>query len=170
MKKIGIFYGSTTGNTEMVAKKIANSLGVPDSNVKEIGDLDKEESSLYEMIILGSSTWGDGEVQDDWYEAVDILKNLDLSGKTIALFGCGDSSSYSDTFCNAMGIIYEAIKGTGAKFIGQVSTDSYTYDESESVLNNKFIGLPIDEDNESDLTDGRIDSWIENLKLKLDIK
>ena len=33
MKKTGVFYGSTTGTTESVARTIAEKLGIPSSDV-----------------------------------------------------------------------------------------------------------------------------------------
>ena len=103
MKKTGIFYGSTTGTTESVARLIAEKLGVSPENVHDVSKLDVALVESYEALILGTSTWGDGELQDDWYDGIKVLKNANLSGKTIALFGCGDSESYSDTFCDGMG-------------------------------------------------------------------
>ena len=113
MKKIGIFYGSTTGTTESVARIIAKKLGVSDENVHDASKLTKELVEGYEVLILGTSTWGDGEVQDDWYDALKILAGMNLTGKCVALFGCGDSESYSDTFCDGMGIIHDDLKATG---------------------------------------------------------
>lgn len=99
------FYGSTTGTTESVARLIAEKLGVSPEDVHDVSKLDAALAESYEALILGTSTWGDGELQDDWYDGIKVLKNANLSGKTIALFGCGDSESYSDTFCDGMGIL-----------------------------------------------------------------
>ncbi len=101
-----------------------------------------------------------GELQDDWYDGLKTLQSADLSGKTIALFGCGDSSSYSDTFVGGIGELYNGIKDCGARFIGSVTTDDYTFDDSEAVIDGKFIGLPLDDINEDDKTDTRIEAWI----------
>ena len=95
------------------------------------------------------------------------MKSADLNGKTVALFGCGDSSSYSDTFCDAVGKIYDTIKGKGCTLVGKVSTDGYTYDSSEAVVDGQFVGLVIDNDNESNLTDQRISLWVEELKKEI---
>ena len=108
----------------------------------------------------GTSTWGAGELQDDWYDGLKTLQGADLSGKTIALFGCGDCSTYSDTFVGGMGELYNGIRDSGAKFIGSVETDGYTFDDSEAVIDGKFIGLPLDDINEDDKTDTRIEAWL----------
>lgn len=163
MKKIGIFYGSTTGTTEAIARAIASKLDVGSNDVHDAAKLTAELAGQYDMLILGSSTWGDGELQDDWHDAVKVLKGMNLAGKCIALFGCGDSASYSDTFCDAMGILHEELQGTGCQFCGAVDADGYTFDSSKAVADGQFVGLALDEANESDLTDGRINAWIKTL-------
>ena len=106
-------------------------------------------------------------MQDDWYDGVKTLKAAGLSGKTVALFGCGDSESYSDTFCGGMAELCNEVEGAGAKVIGQVAADGYTYDDSEAVVDGKFVGLALDEVNESDKTDERMDAWVEAIKPEL---
>ena len=165
MSKIGIFFGTSTGTTESVAQQIAEQLGVED--VFNVGEVAADKLSEYDVLLLGSSTWGSGDLQDDWYDFLEAAKGLDLSGKKVAIFGCGDSSSFSDTFCGAMGTIYNDLQGTGCKFIGAVSTDGYTYDDSEAVVDGKFVGLAIDDVNEDDKTPERIQAWVEALKGEL---
>lgn len=162
MSKTVIIWGSSTGTTEEVANKIAASTG---ADIFEVTKLTPELVAGYDTLLLGSSTWGCGELQDDWYEGVEKLKKANLSGKRIALFGLGDSSSYSDTFCDAIGVIYNELAGSGATFIGQVDTADYTFDNSASVVDGKFVGLAIDEVNESSKTDTRIANWIASLAL-----
>ena len=163
MKKTGIFYGSTTGTTEDIAGRIAAGLGIPSSDVHTASELSTGLIASYEALILGSSTWGDGELQDEWYDAVEVLKEADLSDKTVALFGCGDSSSYCDTFCDAMGLLYEAVKDR-CTIVGKVPADGYSFDSSKAVENGYFVGMAIDEMNESDKTGARIDAWTGSIK------
>ena len=152
-----VIYGSSTGTCEAIAEKIASKLGCEALNVQELTtDIVNDNQNL----ILGTSTWGAGELQDDWYAGMSTLKSCDLSGKTIALFGCGDCESYGDTFVGGIGELYNGIKQSGARFIGSVDTDDYTFDDSEAVIDGKFIGLPLDDINEDDKTDARIDAWI----------
>lgn len=168
MKNIGIFYGSSTGTCEDLAHRIAQALGVSDDNVYSADKLTADLVAKYDLLVLGTSTWGDGEMQDDWYDAVNTLKGCDLSQKDVALFGCGDSDSYSDTFCDGMGCLYEEIKDSGCNFIGNnVSTDGYTFSSSISVVDGHFIGLALDEVNESDKTDERIAAWAEEIKNRI---
>ncbi|MBR1688354.1 MAG: flavodoxin FldA [Prevotella sp.] len=163
MAKIGIFYGSSTGTCEDIANRIAAKVG--DAEVINAADLSADNVAGFDTLLLGSSTWGAGELQDDWYDACDTLKGLDLSGKTVALFSVGDSESYGDTFCGALAPLYEAVKDTGATIVGQVATDGYTYDDSEGVIDGQFVGLPLDETNEPEKTDDRIAAWLQAIGL-----
>ena len=163
MSKIGIYYGSTTGNTQEVAEDIAKKLNVDKADLHDVSKANTNYSA-YDVILFGSPTLGLGDLQDDWEDYIDKVKTADLDGKKVALFGCGDSSSYSDTFGDAIGKIYEVIKDKGCQLIGKVSTEGYTYDSSESVVDGQFVGLLIDNDNESSLTDQRIAMWTEDLK------
>lgn len=157
MSKTIVVFGSSTGTCEGIADKIAAKLGVEALNVQ---DLTSDIVAANDNLILGTSTWGAGEMQDDWYDGVKVLQGADLKGKTIALFGCGDAESYGDTFVGGIGELYNAIKDSGAQFIGAVSTDGYYFSDSDAVVDGKFIGLPLDDVNEDDKTDGRIDAWI----------
>lgn len=166
MSKIGIYYGSNTANTQDVAKEIAKRLNVAKDDVHDVAKADTNFTS-YDVILFGSSTMGFGDLQDDWEYYIDKVEKADLANKIIALFGCGDSSSYGDTFGNAIGKIYQAIKDKGCKIVGQIETKGYTYGDSEAVIDNMFVGLLIDNDNEADLTNERIENWIELLKEEL---
>lgn len=163
MKKTGIFYGSSTGTTEGIAQRIAEKLGVDASDVHDVASASPSDVAPYERLLLGSSTWGSGDLQDDWDGFLDKLKGQDLSGKEVALFGCGDSASFGDTFCDAIGTIYTALQGTGCTFVGSMDTDGYSFDSSTACVDGKFVGLPLDEMNEDDQTDARIDQWLKTL-------
>jgi len=163
MKTIGIFYGSTGGNTEEAAHLIAAKLGIEKADVYDVGAAKADALGKYEVLLFGSSTWGAGDLQDDWEGFIRTVEAADLSGKKVALFGCGDSVSYSDSFCEALGKIYNAIKDK-TTVIGFTEKDSYTFDASEALIGERFAGLPLDEDNESHLTEERIDKWIAQLK------
>lgn len=167
MNETAIFYGSTSGNCESIAGKIAEALGLDASAVYSVSELDADKISKYDNLLLGSSTWGSGDLQDEWYDGIEVIKSANLTGKTVAVFGCGDSCGFSTTFCNAMATLYEAAKGAGATMIGAVSTDGYTFDESEAVVDGNFVGLALDEDNESDKTDERIAAWVADIKPQL---
>lgn len=159
--KTVVYYGSTTGTCEDLANRISAALGGADvKNASELGT----EAAGYDLIVLGTSTWGDGEVQDDWYGALDTLKGLNLAGKKVAIFGVGDCESYPDTFCGGMKAIYDAAKAAGADVLPGVDASEYNYGSSDSVVDGKFVGLALDETNESDKTDDRIAAWVATLK------
>ena len=161
MGKTIVVYGSSTGTCEAIAAKIAERIGAEAINVSDLtADVIAENDNL----LIGTSTWGAGELQDDWYDGVDTLKGADLSDKVVAVFGCGDSASYSDTVCGAMKELYDAAKAGGATVVGEVDIDGYTFDDSDAVVDNKFVGLALDDINEDDKTDSRIDAWIEQIK------
>jgi len=162
MKKTVIIYGSTTGTCENIAGKIAEKLGV--SDVINVASLDGGVLASADNLILGTSTWGSGDLQDDWFDAIESLKAANLNGKTVALFGCGDSLSYPDTFCGGMAEIYNAVKAAGAQVIGAVPQDGYNFIDSASVVDGLFVGLALDEDNESDKSAERIDAWVQSIQ------
>lgn len=164
MNKTIVIYGSSTGTCQSIAEKIASKLKVEAIDVQT---LDAGVVDSYDNLIIGTSTWGAGELQDDWYNGLKLLQGANLSGKTIAIFGCGDCESYGDTFVSAMGELYNGLKGSGAAFIGRVPTAGYNFSDSEAVVDGEFVGLALDDVNEEDKTDERIDAWIESIKDKL---
>lgn len=160
MNKTCIIFGSSTGTCEAIATKIADKLGVDVGDVLNAANIDAEALGAYQNLILGTSTWGAGELQDDWYDGIKAIKAADLSGKVVALFGCGDCESYCDTFCGGMAELYDAVKDSGAKVVGAVPTEGYSFDDSEAVVDGKFVGLALDDVNEDDKTSQRIDDWV----------
>lgn len=117
----------------------------------------------FSFLILGASTWGDGDLQEDWDSFLPVLGKSDLSDKTIALFGTGDASAYSDTFVDAIGILYDELKNTGAAFTGFCETEGYSFDDSRALIDGKFAGLPLDDENENEKTPERISSWVKSI-------
>lgn len=161
MKSTIVIYGSSTGACQSIAENIASKLGVEAVDVTTISD---DIIAANDNLILGTSTWGAGEMQDDWYDGVKTLKSAGLSGKTVALFGCGDSESYCDTFCGGMKELYDAAVEAGANVLPGVSTDGYSFDDSDAVVDGLFVGLALDDVNEDDKTEERIDAWLEAIK------
>ena len=157
--KTGIFYGSTTGTTEMVAEKVGALLG---ADVMPAAEIDKVEN--YDFVIFATSTWGMGDLQDDWFGALETLAGKNLSGKKVALIGVGDQVSFGDTFVDGMGTIYEEIKDKGINLVGKTSVDGYDFSGSKAVVDGEFAGLVIDENNQSELTEERIAAWVEKVR------
>ncbi|MCG8581724.1 MAG: flavodoxin [Bacteroidales bacterium] len=163
MKKTAIFYGTSTGNTQNVAETINAQLG-NEAEMINVENSSAAEIESYDFLFLGTSTWGLGDLQDDWEGFIGELESAKLEGKKVALFGLGDADAYPDTFVDGMGTIYNAIANKGCEIVGMVSVDEYSYDASTAELESRFVGLPIDEDNESDKTDARIEKWMNDLR------
>ncbi|TLD89171.1 flavodoxin [Helicobacter sp. MIT 05-5294] len=161
MQKIGLFYGSDGGNTENVAKRIANALG--DVEVFDVAKVEKSKLLEYKNLILATPTYGSGDMQGDWEEFLDTLKSEDFSGKVVAFVGLGDQDTYGETFCDGLLPIYEVAHKEG-RIVGFTATDGYEYEESKAVVEGQFVGLILDEDNQEELSEQRIQEWTQNLK------
>jgi flavodoxin I len=164
MVKIAILYASETGNTERIALKISERL-LPwyQADLLDVADPGKVSIADYQVLILGVSTWGNGALQDDWEVFSHTLVKLKLDGKTLAFFGLGDQDSYPNTFVDGMGILYQMIRGKSFTLIGSWPTEEYIFTASKALNNGFFIGLVIDEDNQPELTDSRLDNWTKQL-------
>ena len=128
MGKIGIFYGSTEGNTEDVSEKVKEAL--VNADVYNVDSATAEDMSGYDILILAASTWEIGELQEDWESFIDVLDDVDFSEKKVGYIGLGDADGYPDTFVDAIGMIHERIVDSGAEFFGAWPTEDYTFDES----------------------------------------
>ncbi|MBE9101136.1 flavodoxin FldA [Vacuolonema iberomarrocanum] len=165
MAKIGLFYGTQTGNTQAAAEMIQQQMG-GESVVEliDIADAATDDFANYACIIIGCPTWNIGELQSDWEGFYDELDDVDFNGKKIAYFGAGDQVGYADNFQDAMGILEEKIASLGGTTVGYWPTEGYDFNDSKAVRNGKFVGLALDEDNQSDLTESRLQSWTTQLK------
>lgn len=164
MNKIGIFYGSSTGRTADVARRLSNLLEVPAEDVHNVANTDPAVLGDYSLIVLGSSTYGLGNLQKDWYDFMAGASVLDLKGKKMALFGVGDQTM-ADTFCNAVGKLYEGLKGTGATLVGEYPADVYNFRTSSASAEGPLMyGLLLDEVNRPDLTPKRLVDWAAMIK------
>jgi len=122
MSKILIVYGSTTGNTEIVAEQVSDILKDKGADVTMKNVVDATVAELgngYDLTVLGSSTWGDDDIefQEDFAVFYDEMDKADLKGKKIALFGCGDSSY--EHFCGAVDLLEEKTETLGGKIVGE---------------------------------------------------
>ncbi|QJC32157.1 flavodoxin FldA [Enterobacteriaceae endosymbiont of Donacia versicolorea] len=168
MSKIGIFFGSDTGNTENVALKIQKQLGNQISSVFNISQTEKKDIEKYNIILFGIPTWYYGEVQCDWDDFLPILQQINFKNKIISLFGCGDQEDYGDYFCDAIKIIYDITKKNKAQIIGYWPTKGYNFYSTKSLKNkNYFLGLTIDEDRQPELTNSRIITWTKQISKEL---
>ena len=162
--RIKLIYGSDTGNTELVTEDISKLLN--EIEVITVADLTSEDWN-HDKFILGIPTWYDGELQSDWEDYFEEFKTIDFTNKTVAIFGLGDQLGYEEWFCDGIGILAEVIIENGGKVIGYTEKDdSYDLDETPKSLvdDDTFYGLCLDEDNQGELTQERLKSWIEQLK------
>lgn len=165
MAKVGLFYGTQTGNTQTVAEQIQKELG-GDSIVEiiDIANTSPEDFEVFDNIIIGCPTWNIGELQSDWEGFYDELDSINFQDKKVAYFGTGDQVGYADNFQDAIGILESKISELGGQTVGYWPTSGYDFNESKAVRNGKFVGLAIDEDNQSELTNDRVRSWTAQLK------
>jgi len=165
MRAVGLLYATQTGNTETVAGVIAEATGL---EATPIDDVDAADLAGYDGLIVGTPTWNTGADEfrsgTTWDDYLEEIAALDLKGKPVAVFGCGDSAGYGDNFCDAIEEMHSTFAKAGAKMLGQVDASGYSYSESKSVEGGKFLGLPLDQDNEDDQTEGRVSDWVAQLK------
>ena len=168
---VGIYFATTTGKTEDIAERLHSILTSAESP-KDLADVtDVNEFSSLDGIICGIPTWNTGADSERsgtaWDSMLEDIGALNLSGKKVAIFGLGDSSTYTENFCDAMEELHSYFVKSGATMVGYVSKANYTFEESKSVVGNSFCGLPLDEDSESDMTDDRLANWSNQLKKEI---
>ncbi len=170
---VGIYFATTTGKTEDIAERLHGMLSGVESP-KDLADVDDvSELESFDGIICGIPTWNTGADSERsgtaWDSLLDEIAGLSLSGKKVAIYGLGDSSTYTENFCDAMEELHSYFKKAGATMVGYVDKSGYTFDESKSTVGDKFCGLPLDEDSESDMTDERLTKWVGQLKSEMSI-
>lgn len=169
MSKIAIFFGPLNGAVSRVANLVKDAIGedkvemvsVKDATVK---DLEKYDKIIFGISTVGKDTWDSSYSNVDWGKFLPEIGKTSYKGKTIAIFGLGDHVTYAATFVDHIGLLARELLKNGATLVGQVSADDYEFDESEAVVDGKFLGLPVDEDFEPELTDERVKNWVELIR------
>ena len=164
MKKIGIFNSFNTLKTAKIGQKIKEAFGDADVDLINVEETSAEVFLSYDNIICGTSTWFDGELPNVWDEFVPDLEDMDLSGKTIALFGLGDQKGYSENFLDGMGVLGTILEECGATIVGYTSIEGYSFEQSRAQRGDQFIGMGIDYENQGKMNKDRIAGWVEQLK------
>lgn len=170
--KIGIFYASAGGVTAKVAEKLAEDFELEEDDVIFMeDDFDGiEQFDDYDVLLIGSSTWGQGDPHHEWVDPLmEIADESDFDGKVVAFFGAGDSVKHGEHFCSALGKMHDTFVSKGAKAVGYVDANGYKYEASLAERDGKLVGLAIDDLNEEDKTEARINSWINQLKSELGV-
>lgn len=164
MKKIGLFYAANAVKTSQIAKKIREALGTGNVEIIPAEKAWGNDFESYDNLIIGVSTWFDGELPTYWDELIPELETLNLKNKKVALFGLGDQVNYPDNFSDGLGILGEAFEKAGATLVGFTSTQDYSFNHSKALRNDEWCGLVIDIENQSKMTDKRVKAWCEQLK------
>lgn len=165
MANIGLFYGTQTGVTQTIAEAIQREFGGESTVVlHDIANADATDLSNYDYLIIGCPTWNIGELQSDWEGVYEDLDLVNFKGKKVAYFGAGDQVGYADNFQDAIGILEAKISSLGSQTVGFWPVEGYDFNESKAIRNGQFVGLAIDEDNQPDLTNSRIKTWVSQLK------
>ncbi|WJV53439.1 flavodoxin [Prodigiosinella aquatilis] len=172
MANIGIFFGTDTGKTRKIAKMIHKKLSDMADAPVNINRATLEDLLSYPVLLLGTPTLGDGQLpgcdvgceSESWLEFTDTLASANLQGKTIALFGLGDQQGYPDNFASGLKTLYDIVTGCGASVVGEWPNDGYEFNASAALVEDKFVGLVIDQDNQYDLTEERVDNWLAQIK------
>lgn len=158
---VTIIFGSDSGTTKAVASRIASKIQGKTLDIKKAATADFENCDL---LILGVPTYGAGDLQTDWEERLSVLLDANLARKKVALFGTGDQMTYPDTFVDAMGILYDHLVEKDAEIVGFTGIDGYDFGASTALRDGKFVGLVLDQDNQSSKTEGRVAAWVNQLK------
>jgi len=169
MAKIGLFFGTDTGKTRKVAKMIKKKFDdeLMDKPVN-VNRCSPEDIAAFDYLILGTPTLGEGLLpglsadceNESWEEFLPQLEDIDFTGKTVAIYGLGDQVGYGEEFVDAMIEIYESVTEKGAKVVGAWPTEGYEFEHSEAIVDDKFVGLALDLDNQQNLTEERLDTWL----------
>lgn len=165
---IGIFYGSTTCYTEMASEKIQQQLhSMLGQNIDlfDIKETSLQKSQDYDVILYGISTWDFGELQEDWESTWDDIATLDLTNKVVGLFGLGDQLGYADWFQDALGMLHDEVILRGCDLIGYWPNEGYDFVASKGLTSDQsyFVGLSLDDENQYDLSEQRINQWCSQL-------
>ena len=178
MARIGLFFGSNTGKTRKVAKMIKKRFD--DATMADPLNVNRatpEDLAQYSFLILGTPTLGEGLLpglsadceNESWEEFLPKLQDLDFSGKTVAIYGLGDQIGYAEEFLDAMIVLYDFVIERGAKVVGAWPTEGYEFSHSEAVVDGKFVGLALDLDNQSGLTEQRLEAWLQSIAADFDL-
>merc|ERR1719236_457460 len=165
VRAVGLIFGTQSGKTEEVAGFVAAETGL---EATDVGDVEPDAMTGYDGLIVGVPTWHTGADEQRsgtaWDDYLDQIKALDLGGKPVAIFGSGDSIGYGDNFCDAIEELHSTFEAAGAKMLGYVDASGYQHSDSKSDRDGKFLGLPLDQDNEDDKSEDRIKAWVDQLK------
>lgn len=168
MKKTALIYWPKSGNVENTAGKIKALFAADSIDVFTISQLDVSKLTNYDLLIFGGSTIGadnwEAAHTSKWYSFFAELNKLNLEGKCAAIYGLGDQVLYPEHFVDGMAVIREELKPTSATIIGAWKAEGYEHTDSKSLEGDHFIGLALDDDHQSEMSDERISKWVDQIK------
>lgn len=164
MKNIGLIYSFNSNKTAKIAEKIKEEFNDASIEAIDAEAVSEDQFLKFDNLILGVPTWFDGELPNYWDEFGPALEDLDLKGKSIALYGLGDQVGYPENFLDAVGILATLLESRGAKIVGKTSAKGYTFESSKALQGDTFVGLAIDYENQAKLNKDRIKAWVTQLR------
>jgi flavodoxin short chain len=137
MAKALIVYGSTTGNTEEMARMVTDQLDKAgmETQLKDVTDTTPQNlSEDHDLVLLGCAAYGYDEIelQEDFSEFYDQLTDVELKGKKFAVFAPGDSSY--EHFCGSVDLLENKMTELGgSKVVDGLKIDGEPGDYEEEI-------------------------------------
>lgn len=169
MSKIGVFYGPSKGSVEKIAQMIANEFGAAQTELILIdsataADVERFDKLIFGISTIGKSNWDSDYKESGWDSFMTKLDEIDWKKKVVAIFGLGDNLTYPLHFVDSIGWLYENLEKFDVKIVGHCDIEGYQFEESQAIRDGKFLGLPVDEDNEAELSSTRVSNWVSQLR------
>lgn len=164
MSKIALIYSFNAVKTSKVVDMIAGHFDKNEIEKVNVENIGVEEFLSYDKCIVGVPTWFDGELPNYWDEFVPEIEDMDLKGKTFAIFGNGDQVGYTENFVDGIGLMAKLLEERGARLIGFTSTEGYDFEGSRAVRDRKFCGLALDFENQARHNKSRVAAWTDQIK------
>jgi len=176
MAAVGIVFGTSTGSTGTVADLIFEAFG-PDVAAEPVDVDTLDEGQLGEVflqhdaLVVGTPTWNTGADTERsgtgwdelYYGPLPKIQD-ELRGKKVAVFGLGDQSSYGENYADATGELFDVFEGMGCQMLGSWPQDGYEHEASKAIRGDKFCGLLLDMVNQEEMTEERVQRWVQQLK------
>jgi len=165
--KILILFWPQGGSVHKCAKLMYEKLDTGEADIVELTSFAPKNFADYDLIIVGCSTvgadsWKDASQSDQWGPFFAKMQNegIDLTGKKFALYGLGNQVLYPDHFINATRVVHDELIKFNPTMIGKWPAEGYSFNDSDALVGDHFLGLALDEDTEGHLTDKRIEQWL----------
>jgi len=168
MSKTAIFFGPVGGAVNRVADSLKDLIGEDKVELVQVknataADIEKYDKIIFGLSTVGKDTWDSAFSNNDWGKFMPEVSKTRYESKTVAIFGLGDHVTYTATFVDHIALLAKRLRDNGAVLTGQVSADGYEFDESQAFVDGMFLGLPLDEDFEPELTEERIKNWVKQI-------